>query len=76
MNKAGSHRNFGYGKQMAWAGKRALRGDRHTRIAPAALVGQRSLVRTQPPAHLDRQTMRQCARQLRMNAHEHIASVV
>ena len=25
MNRAGSHRNFGYGKQMAWAGKRALR---------------------------------------------------
>ena len=25
MNKVGSHRNFGYGKQMAWAGKQALR---------------------------------------------------
>jgi hypothetical protein len=25
MKKAGGHRNFGYGKQMAWAGKQALR---------------------------------------------------
>ncbi|MDH3374814.1 MAG: integrase domain-containing protein [Gammaproteobacteria bacterium] len=25
MNKAGGHRNFGYGKQMEWAGKQALR---------------------------------------------------
>ena len=25
MSKVGSHRNFGYGKQMAWAGKQALR---------------------------------------------------
>lgn len=23
MSKGGSHRNFGYGKQMAWAGKQA-----------------------------------------------------
>ena len=28
MRKVGGHRNFGYGKQMAWAGKQALR-DRH-----------------------------------------------
>lgn len=25
MNKVGGHRNFGYGKQMGWAGKQALR---------------------------------------------------
>ena len=25
MSKVGNHRNFGYGKQMAWAGKQALR---------------------------------------------------
>lgn len=25
MSKVGGHRNFGYGKQMAWAGKQALR---------------------------------------------------
>ncbi len=25
MKKAGGHRNFGYGKQMEWAGKQALR---------------------------------------------------
>jgi hypothetical protein len=25
MKKVGSHRNFGYGKQMAWAGRQALR---------------------------------------------------
>ena len=25
MNKVGGHRNFGYGKQMEWAGKQALR---------------------------------------------------
>ena len=25
MNKVGGHRNFGYGKQMAWGGKQALR---------------------------------------------------
>ncbi|HNP65487.1 MAG TPA: integrase domain-containing protein [Woeseiaceae bacterium] len=25
MKKAGGHRNFGYGKQMAWAGKQALK---------------------------------------------------
>ena len=26
MKKVGSHRNFGYGKQMTWAGKQALKG--------------------------------------------------
>lgn len=25
MKRVGGHRNFGYGKQMAWAGKQALR---------------------------------------------------
>jgi len=154
MNKTAGRRNFGYGKQMAWAGKQALRdrygngrygtvaghaerwrqfvawcrdehglrdarsvdrgtvsaygseladkvganamsvsyaqnllssvnvvlesmrGDRRIRIAPAAVVGRRSQVRTEPPAGLDRQAVRQCANQLRANDHERIASVV
>ncbi|MDH3716407.1 MAG: integrase domain-containing protein [Gammaproteobacteria bacterium] len=154
MNKMEGRRNFGYGKQMEWAGKQALkdrygngrygtvaghterwrqfaawcrrergirdarrvnrstvsqygagladkvtanamsvsyaqnllssvnvvlqsmRGDRRIRIAPAALVGKRSHVREQAPAGLDRQTVRQCADQLRQNGHERIASVV
>jgi hypothetical protein len=154
MNKTAGRRNFGYGKQMEWAGKQALRdrygngrygtvvghterwrqfvawckdthgmrdarsvdrlmlknygtgladkvtaktmtvsyaqnllssvnvvleslrGDRQIRIAPAAVVGKRTHVRTQPPAGLDRQAVRQCADQLRQNGHERIASVV
>jgi hypothetical protein len=154
MNKVGGHRNFGYGKQMEWAGKQALRdrygnghygtaashterwqqfvtwcrdergirdansvdqgivneygeelaekvaadqlsvayahnlqstvnvvleamrGDRRVRIAPAKLIGQRTRVRTEPPAGLDRKAVRQCANHLRMNGHERIASVV
>lgn len=54
----------------------SLRGDRGIRVAPAALVGQRSHVRTEPPAGLDRQAVRQCADQLREKGHERIASVV
>lgn len=54
----------------------SLRGDRLIRIAPAAIVGKRTHVRTQPPAGLDRQAVRQCADQLRQNGHERIASVV
>lgn len=54
----------------------SLRGDRRIRIAPAALVGQRSHVRTEPPAGLDRQAVRQCADRLRQKGHERIASVV
>lgn len=54
----------------------SLRGDRRIRVAPAALVGKRNHVRTQPPAGLDRQAVRQCANQLRQNGHERIASVV
>jgi len=54
----------------------SLRGDRRIRIAPAAVVGKRTHVRTQPPAGLDRQAVRQCANQLRQNGHERIASVV
>ena len=153
MRKAGGHRNFGYGKQMAWAGKQALkdqygnghygtvtghaerwrrfvlwcrdehgirdarlidrefvqdygkslgekvdagmspayaqnllssvnvvlqamRGDRQIRVAPVKFVGQRSRVRTDPPAGLDRRTVRQCADQLRQNGHERIAATM
>ena len=154
MQKTAGHRNFGYGKQMNWAGKQALRdrygngrygtvaghterwrqfvawcrdehgirdarsvdrstvkaygsgladkvttktmsvsyaqnllssvnvvlesmrGDRRIRVAPAAVVGKRTSVRTTPPAGLDRQAVRQCADQLRQNGHERIASVV
>lgn len=153
MRKVGSHRNFGYGKQMAWAGKQALkdrygnghygtvtghaerwrqfvtwcrderdvrdarqvsrevvreygrtlrekvdagmspayaqnllssvnivmeamRDDRQIRVAPAALVGQRSRVRTDPPAGLDQRIVRQCADHLRQNGHEPVAATV
>ena len=151
MKKAGGHRNFGYGKQMAWAGKQALkdqygnghygtvaghaerwrrfvtwcreerqihdarevdtdvvqdygvslrdkvdasmspayaqnllssvnvvmyamRDDRQVRVAPAALVGQRSRVRTDPPAGLDQRVVRQCADQLRRDGHGRVAA--
>ncbi|NNL47699.1 MAG: integrase [Acidimicrobiia bacterium] len=154
MSKIGGHRNFGYGKRMAWAGKQALRdrygtgryatvaahterwrqfsawchevfgirdarhvdrdvveaygqsmansvanselsvsyaqnllstvnvvlesmrGDRQIRIAPSSFVGQRTLVRTEPPVGLDRKSVRQCAAHLRSNGHERIGSVV
>lgn len=153
MNKAGGHRNFGYGKQMEWAGKQALRdrygnghygtvaghserwrrfvawcrdeqeirdaravdneivqlygqslkdkvdagmsqayaqnllstvnvvlesmrGDRQVHVAPVALVGQRSRIRTDPPVGLDRKAVRQCAEQLRQNGHERVAATV
>ena len=54
----------------------SLRDDRQIRTAPAAAVGKRTHLRTQPPAGLDRQVVRQCADQLRQNGHERIASVV
>lgn len=153
MSKVGSHRNFGYGKQMAWAGKQALkdrygnghygtvtghaerwrqfvawcrdereihdarsvdidlvedygrtlrervdagmspayaqnllssvnvvmqamRDDRQIRVAPAAFVGQRSRVRTNPPTGLDQRVVRQCAEQLRQSGHERVAATV
>ena len=154
MNKVGGRRNFGYGKQMEWAGKQALRdrygnghygtaashaerwrqfvswcrdergirdansvdkgivseygqelaekvatdqlstayaqnllstvnvvleamrGDRRIRVAPAKLIGQRTRVRTDPPAGLDAKTVRQCADRLRMNGHQEIAAMV
>jgi hypothetical protein len=153
MKKAGGHRNFGYGKQMLWAGKQALkdqygnghygtvtghaerwrqfvtwcrderdirdarlidkevvqdygkslrdkvdagmspayaqnllssvnvvmqamRSDRQIRVAPAALVGQRSRVRADPPTGLDQKVVRQCADQLRQNGHERVAATV
>lgn len=53
----------------------SMRGDRRVRVAPAGLVGKRSHVRTELPAGLDRQAVRQCANQLRTNGHERIASV-
>jgi hypothetical protein len=153
MKKVGGHRNFGYGKQMEWAGRQALRdrygnghygtvaghaerwrqfaawcrddrnirdaravdadivqaygnslgdkvaagmspayaqnllssvnvvlqamrGDRQIRVAPADFVGQRSRIRIDPPAGLDRKGVRQCADHLRMNGHERIAALV
>ena len=153
MSKVGGHRNFGYGKQMEWAGKQALRdqygnghygtvtghaerwrrfvtwcreerqiqdarevdtdvvqdygaslrdkvdagmspayaqnllssvnvvmqamrGDRRIRVAPAALVGQRSRERTKPPSGLNQRAARQCAERLRQNGHDRIAALV
>ena len=154
MSKVGGRRNFGYGKQMAWAGKQAIRdkfgdghygtvaghtqrwtafadwcrseldirdardvdrevleaygqylrsrvdnrelsvvyaqnrlstvnvvlermrGDRQVRIAPAATVGQRTAVRTEPPAGLDRNKVHACARSLWVNQRENVACVV
>ncbi len=153
MKKVGGHRNFGYGKQMEWAGRQALkdrygnghygtvaghaerwrqfvawcrddrnirdaravdadivqgygnslgdkvdtgmspayaqnllssvnvvlqamRGDRQIRVAPADFVGQRSRIRIDPPAGLDRKAVGQCADHLRMNGHERIAALV
>jgi len=153
MQKAGGHRNFGYGKQMAWAGKQALRdrygnghygtvtghaerwrqfvtwcrdecdirdaqlidkeivqdfgkslrgkvadgmspayaqnllssvnvvleamrGDRQIRVAPVEFVGQRSRIRTDPPAGLDQRAVYQCAEQLRQNGHERVAATI
>lgn len=153
MSKVGGRRNFGYGKQMTWAGKQALRdrygnghhgtaaghaqrwrrfvnwcrderdirdarwidtsvvedyarsladevaagmspayaqnllssvnvvleamrNDRQVRVAPVACIGQRSRVRTNPPAGLDQRVVRQCADQLRQNGHERVAATV
>ncbi|MDH3750950.1 MAG: integrase domain-containing protein [Gammaproteobacteria bacterium] len=153
MCKTGGRRNFGYGKQMTWAGKQALRDqygnghygtvtghaerwrqfvtwcrderdirdarlidrgivldygkslrekvdagmspayaqnllssvnvvmqamrdDRKIRVAPAALVGQRSRVRTDPPTGLNQRVVRQCADRLRQDGHERVAATV
>lgn len=54
----------------------AMRGDRQVHVAPVALIGQRSRVRTDPPAGLDRTVVRQCADQLRRDGHERIAAMV
>jgi hypothetical protein len=54
----------------------AMRRDQRVRVAPVALVGQRSRVRTDPPAGLDRTAVRHCADHLRMNGHERIAATV
>tara|TARA_R110002049_G_scaffold94732_2_gene232956 strand:+ start:2967 stop:3917 length:951 start_codon:yes stop_codon:yes gene_type:complete len=153
MSKTSGRRNFGYGKQMAWAGKQALRdqygnghygtvtghaerwrqfvswcgderdirdarlidkevvqdygkslrdkvdtgmspayaqnllssvnvvmqamrSDRQIRVAPAALIGQRSRVRTDPPTGLNQRVVRQCADRLRQDGHERVAATV
>ncbi|MEM8683366.1 MAG: integrase domain-containing protein [Pseudomonadota bacterium] len=153
MKKVGSHRNFGYGKQMAWAGKQALkdkygkgrygttnshaerwrqfaawcrdereirdarevdadvvqhygeslrdkvdagmspayaqnllssvnvvmeamRGDQQIWVAPAAIVGERSRNRAEPPAGLNQEAVRQCGRQLRQDGYTRIAATV
>jgi hypothetical protein len=54
----------------------AMRGDRQVHVAPVALIGQQSRVRTVPPAGLDRAAVRQCADQLRRDGHERIAAMV
>lgn len=53
-----------------------MRGDRQVRVAPAALVGQRSQARTNPPTGLDQNVVHGCTNQLRQNGHERIAAVV
>jgi hypothetical protein len=54
----------------------AMRGDRQIRVAPVEFVGQRSRIRTNPPAGLDQRIVRQCADRLRENGHERIAAMV
>jgi hypothetical protein len=54
----------------------AMRDDRQIRVAPAALVGQRSRVRSDAPAGLDQRVVRQCADQIRQNGHERVAATV
>jgi site-specific recombinase XerC len=54
----------------------SLRGDRLVRLAPAHVVGQRTHLRTEPPAGLDRSAVRQCAAQLRSDGRERVAAVV
>ncbi len=54
----------------------AMRSDRQIRVAPVELVGQRSRMRTNPPAGLDQKVVRQCAEQLRRNGHEHVAALI
>ena len=153
MKKVGGHRNFGYGKQMVWAGTQALkdrygdghygtvnahtdrwrrfvawcrdehsiqdarfintklvvdygisitrevnagmsrayaqnlpssvnvvleamRGDLKVRVAPVDFVGQRTRVRTEPPAGLDINSVSQCAERPRQDGHARVAAVV
>jgi hypothetical protein len=54
----------------------SMRGDRQVRIAPATVVGQRRLVRSEAPAGLDRDAVRQCADHLRSAGYEQVAAVV
>lgn len=153
MCKVGGGRNFGYGKQMAWAGRQAIqdryglghhgsvaahaerwaqfaawakdtlgitdtrsvngevlaaygqslaervaeglsvayaqnllstvngvletmRGDRVLRLSPAAVVRERSHVRAEAPAGLDREAVRHCAETLQEAGHARVASVL
>lgn len=152
MGKMGGERNFGYGKQMAWAGKNALadrygdghygtqaahserwqqfceyarnqdvrdvrqvtealvtaygeslqqrvelgemavsyaqnllssvnvvletmRGDRQLRVSPSELVGERSSVRQEVPAGMERERLQQAAAELRERGEDRVASV-
>ena len=54
----------------------AMRDDRQVHVAPAALVGQRSRTRTDPPTGLDQRVVRQCADRLRQDGHERVAATV
>ena len=54
----------------------ALRGDRVLRVSPAALVGRRAHIRTEPPLGLDRDAVHQCADRLRAAGHPRVAAVV
>jgi hypothetical protein len=54
----------------------AMRSDRQIRVAPVEFVGQRSRIRTDPPAGLDQKVVRQCADQLRQNGHDRVAATV
>ncbi len=54
----------------------ALRGDRLVRVSPAALVGQRSHVRTEPPRGLDRAAVNRCVTHLEERGHPRLAAVV
>ncbi len=54
----------------------ALRGDTRVRCSPSALVGQRSHVRGDPPAGMDRRAVQACAETLRARGHAHAAAVI
>jgi len=54
----------------------ALRGDRVLRVSPAALVGRRAHVRTEPPLGLERSAVRQCGDRRRAAGHPRVAAIV